>query len=339
MISKQLALTDEQTSPLFRIMWAYNHDQPIQRKYENNICAFHIGDGFILTVAHNLKSEALLFKSINNDIFTSEIVPHLNPEQLHFLLRCYILQEQTNMRHINTNDQADITKIVELLRQINFDTRWLTFAQKEICKPFLILQFRNNQFYNNSDLTKHFNTSNSFAEPPINRYTFLVEVELLDAFYQEDIALYKMVNTHQDVIRAIPKIEPDFSILPDGQKRFYGLQSSPGGFLGRLLNKAHIEGHLDHHGMFVDRFGGNYTFEGLRYLIQGYFRFGSSGAPYVFFDPETKQFKVNAIQSEASPIQLSINNNKEGNFQYINAIASPLHLIEEKLRSHVSNKV
>ena len=41
---------------------------------------------------------------------------------------------------------------------------------------------------------------------------------------------------------------------------------------------------------------------------------------------------VNAIQSEASPLQLSINNTMAGNFQYVNAIASPLAMIKDKLR-------
>ena len=106
--------------------------------------------------------------------------------------------------------------------------------------------------------------------------------------------------------------------------------------MGRLLNKAHIEGFLDHHGSFEDRFGGNYIFEGLRYLIKGYFRFGSSGAPYVYYDNEKEEFIVNAVQSEACPIQLSINNNKEGNYQYVNALASPLSIVRERMEKHIN---
>ena len=76
--------------------------------------------------------------------------------------------------------------------------------------------------------------------------------------------------------------------------------------------------------------------DGLRYLIRGYFRFGTSGAPYLFFDEKEKIFKVNAIQSEASPIQLSINNNRQGNFQYVNAIAAPLKNIKSELESFIN---
>ena len=66
-LRKQLELTNEQTSPLFRIMSIQNKDEPHRRHFENNICAFHIGNGFILSVAHNLKTEAKLFKSIDQN--------------------------------------------------------------------------------------------------------------------------------------------------------------------------------------------------------------------------------------------------------------------------------
>lgn len=336
MLTRQLELTNEQTSPLFRLMWIHNVTEPNRRHFDNNICAFHIGNGFILSVAHNIKTEALILKSIDNAIFTASILPHLNPAQTQLFNQCYPLDPQTNKRYINIINQADVQTVVDTLKQINFDTRWLTLTQRNFCKPFLIIQFKNNQFYNDPILTGHFNGNTYFHEPSLNRHTFLVEVELVDAFYNEDIALYKIINTHQDIINRLPSITPDFSVLPDDQSNYYCLQSSPGGFLGKLLNKAQIEGYLDHHGTFGDRFGGNYTFEGLRYLIKGYFRFGSSGAPYVYFDSETDQFKVNAVQSEACPIQLSINNNREGNFQYVNAIASPLNIIETRLQAHLT---
>ena len=126
---------------------------------------------------------------------------------------------------------------------------------------------------------------------------------------------------------------PDFSLLNEREMEtgLYCLQSSPAGYLGRLLNKAVIEGYLDQYQVFQDAIGGNYILEGFRYLIRGYFRFGSSGAPYLTYDEPTGNFRVNAIQSEASPVQLSINNNREGNYQYVNAIASPLFLVKEEI--------
>jgi hypothetical protein len=335
MITKQLELTHEQTSPLFRIMWIHNSDEPHKRHYDNNICAFHIGNGLILSVAHNLRTEANVFKSIDETIYSTEILPHLNPTQIQLFNQCFQFDPATNKRYANIINQNDFQTVVETLKYINFDTRWITLMQKNICKPFLILQFKNNRFYNDDQLTGHFNANTYMQEPAINRHTFFIELELVDAFYNEDFALYRIINTHQDIIDRIPMLEVDYSILSDDQANFYCLQSSPNSEAGKLLNKAHIEGFLEHFGVFPDRIGGNYTFEGTRYLIKGYFRFGSSGAPYVFYDNEKERFKVNAIQSEACPIQLSINNSKEGNFQYINAIASPLRIIQDRLKIHL----
>lgn len=334
MITKKLQLINEQTSPLFRIMWVYNETEPLRRSFDNNICAFHISDGFIITVAHNLRSEGVLLKSIPEAIYQDEIISRLNPAQKNLFDQCYRFDRATNKRYINIVNQPDVQTIINTIKGINFDARWLTLTQRNFCKPHLILQFNNDQFYNDSTLTMHFNSNTYFYEPSLSRHTFLIEVELVVAYYNEDIALYKMVNTHQSIIDRIPYIEADYSVLEDNQS-LYCLQSSPGGSLGRLINKAQIEGYLDHHGIFGDRFGGNYIFEELRYLIKGYFRFGSSGAPYVYYDDDNRQFKVNAVQSEACPIQLSISNNKEGNFQYVNALASPLSIIEDRLKQHL----
>lgn len=339
MLQKQLELTHEQTSPLFRIMCVQNIDEPQRRHFENNICAFHIGKGFIFSVAHNLKTEATIFKSIDNTIYLTDIFPFLNAEQAHLFESCFPLELTNNKRYSNITNPNDYQTIINLLKQINFDTRWVTLIQRNICKPHLVIQFKDNLFYNNTEITAHFNSTTSFAEPAINRHTFLIELELVDTFYHEDIALYKIVNTPQSIIEALPLLEVDYSILDDNQENYYCLQSSPTSEIGKLLNKAQIEGFTEHFAVFQERIGGNYTLEGLRYLIKGYFRFGSSGAPYVVYDSKTNTFKVNAIQSEACPIQLSINNQREGNFQYINAIASPLQIIQERLEKHLNVKI
>ncbi len=336
MLQKQLELTHEQTSPLFRIMWVQNSNDPHRRHFENNICAFHIGNGYILSVAHNLKTEARTFKSIENTFYLTNIFPYLNSTQAQLFETCYPLDTATGKRYWNSNNPNDFQIVVDTLRQINFDTRWITMMERSICKPFLVVQFKDNLFYNSPEITAHFNATTSFAEPAINRHTFLVEVALVEAFYNEDIALYKIVNTPQAVIDAIPSFEVDYTILEDNQENYYCLQSSPMSEIGKLLNKAKIEGFTEHFAIYQDHIGGNYNLEGLRYLIKGYFRFGSSGAPYVVYDPKSNAFKVNAVQSEACPIQLSINNQRDGNFQYINAIASPLQVIEKRLEAHIN---
>ena len=332
MKDEKLKLIDEQQSPLVRIMFVNNLNEPARKQFDNNICAFHVGNGVIISVAHNLRTESKVLKIIENSVYQTDILPHLNPTQTQLLNKCYQLDTNTNKRYINIKDEKkDTPKLIELFKQINFDTRWITLMKNNIYKPYLIVQFNDNKFYEDTTLTGHFNTSTFFSEPNLNRHTFLIELELVDPMYSEDFSIYKIVNTHQDVIDKLPNIKVDFPLLDDTEKNLFCLQSAPGGVLGRLLNNARIEGLLDTWSIFIDRIGGNYTFEGHRYLIKGYFRFGSSGAPYVVYDETERIFKVNAIQSEASPIQLSIKNNREGNFQYVNAIASPLKNIESKL--------
>lgn len=69
MINRKLELINEQTSPLFRIMWVYNSNDVIRKQFANNICAFHIGNGYILSVAHNLKTESGIVNSMDESIF------------------------------------------------------------------------------------------------------------------------------------------------------------------------------------------------------------------------------------------------------------------------------
>lgn len=336
MITNKLDLINEQTSPLFRIMWGYNVEDPKRKQFGNNICAFHIGNGYILTVAHNLKTESGIVNSIDETIYHSEILPKLNLAQIQVLDQYYPLDPATSKRYANVNDPNAIKIISDNLRQIKFDTRWATLNEKNICTPYLIVQFRDGLFYNDVALTKYFNESMYFQEQSLNRHTFLIKLELQKAFYSDDIALYKIVDTKEEIRNRLPAITPDFSILNNDITDFYCVQSSPGSFLGRLLNNAIMEGYSDHWSLFNDRIGGNYVMDGLRYLIRGYFRFGSSGAPYVYFNSDEGRFMVNAIQSEASPIQLSINNNREGNYQYVNAIASPLVNIQNEMQNYIS---
>jgi hypothetical protein len=200
-----------------------------------------------------------------------------------------------------------------------------------------VFQFKNNLFYNDPAVTRLFDADLALYDSEARKYTYLVEVELVEAFYGSDIALYRVVNAPADVINKIPAVAVNYDFLDESAESFYCLQSSPSGPTGRLLNEARIEGLLDHFNIFTDDVGGNYMFEGYRYLIKGYFRFGSSGAPYLHYDAVNDRFVANAIQSEASGIQLSIKNDREGNFQYINAIASPLYIIKDALERHLSH--
>lgn len=169
---------------------------------------------------------------------------------------------------------------------------------------FLYVQFRNNQFFANPTVTSQINPMYIFPEPNLKRYTFLLELEVSKEFLEHDIVIYRLKNVSDDIIRILPSIEVDYNTYDDDSTNIFCLQSSPSGSGGRLLNRVKIEGILDYLAISY----GNHTVDGLRYLISGYFQFGSSGAPYVRYDDESNEFKVIAIQSEACPLQLKINN-------------------------------
>jgi len=336
MNDKILNLIGEQTSPLFRIMSTSNVNEPNRRAFDNNISAFHIGNGFFLSAAHNIRSDANLFRSMQEARFQKEVIAKCNQDEVLIMNRCYILDPRSNKRYLNIGDQKDVPLLIAALRRINYDTRWISLYSEDICKPYLIVNFKNSLFYNDVAVTQLFSSHHMFQETNINTYTFLIELELVEAFYSEDFALYRIVNTDQQVIDKIPTANISFDLSGLNQS-LYCLQGSPSGTnLGRMVNEFRIEGIIDHHAVEIDRIGGNIIRGGTRYLLKGYFRFGSSGAPYFAYNKENDKFLVNAVQSEASPIQLSIANNREGNFQYVNAIASPLLIIKGELEKYIN---
>ncbi len=338
MKEQKLAAINDQTSPLFRIMAVHNDNEPLRRQFDNNICAFHIGKGYILSVAHALKGELTIFRSLIDAQFQADIVPHLTAGEFAQLNLWYLLDNVTQKRYLNTNNQNDHDQIIAILKRINYDTRFATLYQNQICKPYLIIQQRAAQYYKNAIAHSNFNPINIVLDPISQRQTYFIETELVESFTEDDVALYKIVNTHQSIIDMIPSFEIDPEVYDVTNKNFYCLQTAPSDLTpGRLLNEANIEGLVDQWNMQPDRVGGNYIFQGLRYLIKGYFRFGSSGAPYIIFDTQTNSFKVNAIQSEACPIQLTIDNDRSGNFQWINAIATPLANVIDRINGHINS--
>ncbi|GAA4460989.1 hypothetical protein GCM10023093_04810 [Nemorincola caseinilytica] len=335
LVHQKLALINEETSPLMRMMWIYNADEPNRRTFENNICTFHIGNGYFLSVAHNLRMQAGFVRSIDADLYRAEILQKLDGSQNRLMEQHYFTDEYTRKRYLANSDPANLHTITNILKQKRFDTRWVTLAQKGICTPHVIFQFRENMFYKDADITRQFDANMQLYDADAHKYTFMLPVELVAAYYTEDVALYRIVDTPAEVIAKIPSLPVCYDLLEEDNAKLYCLQSSPGGAVGRLLNIARIEGLLDHFGVFQDDIGGNYLFERYRYLIKGYFRFGSSGAPYLYYNSARNSFVINAIQSEASGVQLSIKNDREGNYQYVNAIATPLHVLKDSLQSHI----
>lgn len=326
------SIVSELESPLFRIMWVFGAANPHRRHFDNNIITFHIGNGYFLSVAHNLRTECHLLRSMPSATFQNQLLPKLSESQKVHMERCYVADQATETHYLELPDPNLANGVAETIRSSGLDTRWIGLEGMGVCKPHVIMQFKDNAFFGNPQVAAIFPDHCRFFESPLERHTFLVELELVKAFYSSDIALYRMRPEWLSLAHMIPSLDIDSSLHQNDPAAFYCLQSSPGGLMGRLLNNATIEGYLDQHQVFHDRIGGNYILEGFRYLIRGYFRFGSSGAPYLTYDSSTRRFKANAVQSEASPVQLSINHSREGNFQYVNAIASPLMLIEKELK-------
>jgi hypothetical protein len=336
MKEQKLAVINDMSSPLFRIMAIQNELEPQWRQYDNNISAFHIGDGFILSVGHNLRLEANIIKSISEELYQKEIVPHLNSNDLQFFDKILISMPGSGKRYLNISNQNDISALMALFKRIHFDTRWVTMYRKKIAKPYLLIQQRNSIFFQNRSVHSLFDPLLIFTDRSSGRQSYLIETELVDVWYEEDIALYKMVNTPQEIIDTIPRFDLDSEIYDVSNGDFFCLQAAPSDLNpGRMINEAIIEGLIDQYTPFKDRFDGNYSLQGLRYLIKGYFRFGSSGAPYIKFDRDSRTFRVNAIQSEACPIQLEIKSSKAGNYQFINAIATPLANVIDRLSGHL----
>ncbi|MCX6226776.1 MAG: hypothetical protein NTV01_18855 [Bacteroidia bacterium] len=336
MKEQKLAAINDLTSPLFRIMAIQNDLEPQWRQYDNNICAFHIGNGFILSVGHNLRLEATMFKSIDEDRYQSEIIPKLNAPELQHFEHILVAVQGSGKRYLKINNPNDVPAFVAALKRINFDTRWVAMYQKQIAKPYLLIQQRGPVFYNNQEVHSRFNPLLTFVDPNSGRQSYLIEIVLVDAWYEEDVALYKIVNTHQSIIDTIPRFEIDSEIYDVSNGDYFCVQTAPSDLNpGRMINEANIEGLVDQYTPFKDSFGGNYNLQGLRYLIKGYFRFGSSGAPYIKFDTASQTFKVNAVQSEACPIQLEIKSSRMGNFQFINAIATPLANVIDRIKRHL----
>ena len=336
---KKLNLIDENNSPLFRIMSVYNLNGA-NVAFANNICAFHVGNGIVLSVAHNLRIQDRLPILLSESFYQNEIKTKLSAQNLTFLDQHYKKIAGTTQRMFdNAGDQDIVEELSKKLDEAKVDRRYSKLHSENCCNPFLVTTFKNNAFCNDSSLNKHFSGRNSFAEANLNRHTFLIELELLDECINEDLAIYKIINTHQDIINKLPSIEIDYELYDTGTINYFCLQTAPFDNLGRIINEAHIEGILDNFSHEKDKLDNTYIMDGLRYLIKGYFRFGSSGSPYLIYDLQAEKFKVNAIQSQASYIQLSIEGKMEGNVQFVNGVASPLSIIQTKLQNRISEAV
>lgn len=295
-----------------------------------------LGAGILVSVAHNLRSLDRLPCLISDNFYQSELLNKITAADKTSFEQIYNPIPGTNKRLCTGINQNNIENYATKLDQAKVDRRYTTLYSHMCCKPLLIATFRKDAFCDDATLNAHFSGSSRFYEQQSNRYTFLLELDILDVFINEDIAIYKIINIPRDVINRLPHLEIDFQLHDIGTQNYYCLQAAPYNELGRIINEARIEGILDNFEQSNDILGDTYIMDGIRYLINGYFRFGSSGAPYLIYDKNHETFKVNSVQSQASFIQLSINDKMDGNRQYVNGVATPLSLVEQKLNERLS---
>ncbi len=338
MKDKKLELINENNSPLFRIMSVYNSSAP-NKAFANNICAFHIGKGIIVSVAHNLRALDRLPILLSDNFYRNELYTKIGVADRLLFDQTYPIVSGTTQRIATGITPANGEVLAKKLDDAKVDRRYKKLYSENCCKPFLVTTFRNNAFCGDATLNVHFPANHSFPEPSLNRHTFLIELELLDVLVNEDIAIYKVANSSNEIINKLSSLEVDYKLHDTGTEDYYCLQSAPFDNLGRIINEARIEGLLDTFSKEEDVLENQYILDGIRYLIKGYFRFGSSGAPYLIYDKESQSFKVNAIQSQASHIQLAINGKMEGNLQFVNGIATPLSIIEATLKKRLAQAV
>jgi len=323
-------IINETTSPLFRIMAAYDIDNPIKRRFENNISAFHVGNGYFLSVSHSLIFHNNFVRSVREDIFNDQILKNCSLQDQAFLNTVYSVDRTTNKRYWNDNPST-VQQLINLFTNHKIDFRYPKLYENDICSPYLVIQFREDNFFGNEENKKYFDSTTRFFEDNIIRYTYLVKLKLVKIFVDSDISLYQLDDKYSELASFIPSVKIDSSLLTIADESIFCLQGAPVNELGRMLNKASIDGVLDHFSPQAFIRNEHNIFSGLRYLIKGFFRFGSSGAPYLIYKADEKSFYANAIQSEACPLQMIINNNREGNAQFVSAIATPLYNIRDDI--------
>ena len=328
----------EKSSPMFRIMTAVNLEETTRRKLSNDILGFHIGNGYFLSVAHNLRTSYKIPWCLPIDTFQNEILQNLVPDDQIFIDNNYNTDPNTQKRYVKPiTDQDIIKRMIEVFKKANFNTTYTNAYENNFAKPICVIHFREHEFYGAPELNTKFDDTTYIHEVNLNKHTYILELEFVEAIFEEDVAIYKLANVDADIIDKLPFLEIDWNLYANySDKKMFCLQSSPTTPLGKILNSASIEGISDHWNSMKGIANPGYIIEGIRYMIKGYFRFGSSGAPYLVYDEDSDQLKACAIQSEACPVQLQINNKRDGNLQYTHALATPLVNVRAKIEEIIN---
>lgn len=324
--NKHYDLIEENTSPLYRLSFV-NQDVTL---FENTSLTSHIGNGYFITVNHTLNAfrmpRILSLNDYNQVIRRSaEIADLFNryfiEDNSKMIINPSLPPLQPEQEHLIAN------QIMTILSESGYDLTFLNEMKKGHIKPVVVLTFRGHKIFNEPTLTSMFKRNHIIDDSMFNRTSFVIDLELVTNSPNDDIAIYKAINVEEKVIKAIPKVSLDFSLLDfSSDTPLYCLQCAPSSELGRTLNKSSIEGIVDN--LTLQSVGK--VHDGFRYLLKTYFRFGSSGAPYLTYNENSGMFSLNAIQSEACPIQMDINGMRNG-MQYTHALATPIANIKSIL--------
>ena len=136
MKDKKLELIDENKSPLFRIMSVYNLNGN-NIAFTNNICAFHIGNGLVISVAHNLRALDGLPILLSDTFYQNELSAKVDHNDLALFDQHYTSIPGTAKRVFNGGgNQPLVEQLVKKLDDAKVDRRYSKLHTDNCCKPY-----------------------------------------------------------------------------------------------------------------------------------------------------------------------------------------------------------
>jgi hypothetical protein len=117
-------------------MSVYNSSAP-NKFFANNICAFHVGKGIIVSVAHNLRQLERLPPILSDHFYQTELLSKFNPADIPQFEQAYSLIPGTNQRVAKGLNQQTVEQLAKKLDDAKVDRRYSKLYSENCCKPFL----------------------------------------------------------------------------------------------------------------------------------------------------------------------------------------------------------
>src|SRR5258707_868198 len=119
------------------------------------------------------------------------------------------------------------TKLISLREMLPSESNMLGKAKEDIVNEQKSPLFRIMAIYSDDISTQKINPAHIYFSPELSRHTFLLEAELVEAFYSNDIALYRIVNRDPEILNKLPYVEIDYEMYTESDNDFFCLQSAP----------------------------------------------------------------------------------------------------------------